>query len=113
MIIHNATFIVEARNGAGFLEWFAPLAHKAGPEGRSHLSVLRKAGNVTEGDENEVLHTAGGEGEPLSVAFQAEFDTENEMTKWIGSRFRPIASAFGRRYANAGMVFTSVSERIF
>lgn len=113
MIVHNATFMVEAHKGAEFLEWFAPLAHKAGPDGCCHLSVLREAGNVKRSDGGEDLHPVGRQGEPLSVAYQAEFESENEMSRWLSSRFRPLAAAFERRYINAGMVFTSVSERIF
>lgn len=113
MIIHNATFMVERQVGAEFLDWFAPLAHKAAPEGRAHLSVLREAGNINKKRGEEELHSVGADEEPLSVAFQVEFESVEDMDKWIGSRFRPLAAAFERRYVNAGMIFTSVSERIF
>mgnify|MGYP000776646298 CR=1 FL=1 len=113
MIIHNATFMVERQMGAEFLDWFAPLAHKAAPVGRAHLSVLREAGNINKKGGEEKLHPVGTDGEPLSVAFQVEFESVEDMDKWIGSRFRPLAAAFERRYVNAGMIFTSVSERIF
>lgn len=113
MIVHNATFMVEKQRGVEFLEWFAPLAHKAGPEGRCHLSVLREAGNIKKSDGDEELHAVDRNGEPLSVAFHVEFESEQEMERWINSRFKPLAAAFERRYLHAGMIFTSVSERIF
>ncbi len=50
MLIHNATFMVDPHRGAEFLEWFAPLARKAGPEGKSRLSVMRQAGGETAGE---------------------------------------------------------------
>ncbi|MDE6339101.1 MAG: hypothetical protein K2K97_04865 [Muribaculaceae bacterium] len=102
MLIHNATFMVEQRRGAEFLEWFAPLAHKAGPEGRSHLSVMRQAGGEV-----------AGEVQPLSVAFQVEFETTEEIDDWVLHRLRPLVAAFERRFAPDAMVFTSIFETIF
>ena len=102
MLIHNATFMVDPRRGAEFLEWFAPLAHKAGPEGRSRLSVMRQAGGAE-----------AGEAQALSVAFQGEFDTMQEIDEWTAKRLRPLIAAFERRFAPEAMVFTSVFETIF
>lgn len=102
MLIHNATFMVEAQKGAEFLEWFAPLAHKAAPEGKSRLSVMRQAGGEV-----------AGEAQPLSVAFQAEFETMAEIEEWTAKRLRPLVAAFERRFAPEAMVFTSVFEEIW
>ena len=117
MYIHNATFMIEARKGVEFLEWFAPLARKAcklpvrtdgkeGEEGEEefigHLSVLKEA----QGHEP-------GSGEPLSVAFQVEFEDMSRLHEWREKRLRPLISAFERRFAPEAMVFTSVFESIF
>lgn len=107
MLVFNSTYIIDREKGCEFLEWFAPLAHKAGPEGRAHLAVLKGGLDKLDGlDESDRQ-------EPLSVAFQVEFDSRQEMNKWIASRFRPLAAAFERRYSPPGMIFTSISERIF
>lgn len=102
MLIYNATFMVDPQRGAEFLEWFAPLAHKAGPEGRSRLSVMRQAG----GEEADASQA-------LSVAFQGEFETIDEVETWVAKRLRPLVAAFERRFAPDAMVFTSVFESIF
>ncbi|MBD5340249.1 MAG: DUF4286 family protein [Muribaculaceae bacterium] len=102
MLIHNATFMVEPQRGAEFLEWFAPLAHKAGPEGKSRLSVMRQAGGAV-----------AGEAQALSVAFQGEFDTMEEIELWTSKRLNPLVAAFQRRFAPDAMVFTSIFETIF
>lgn len=102
MLIHNATFMVDPRRGEEFLEWFAPLAHKAGPEGKSRLSVMRQAGGAP-----------AGEAQALSVAFQGEFDTMQEIDEWTAKRLRPLVAAFERRFAPDAMVFTSIFETIF
>lgn len=102
MLIHNATFMVEPERGAEFLEWFAPLARKAGPEGRSRLSVMRQAGGQI-----------AGEAQALSVAFQGEFESMVEIEEWTAKRLRPLIAAFERRFAPDAMVFTSVFETIF
>lgn len=94
--------MVEALRGAEFLEWFAPLARKAAPEGRSRLSVMRQAAGEV-----------AGAGQPLSVAFQAEFETMAEIEEWTAKRLRPLVAAFERRFAPEAMVFTSVFETIF
>ncbi len=94
--------MVDPRRGAEFLEWFAPLARKAGPEGRSRLSVMRQAGGEV-----------AGEAQALSVAFQGEFETMAEIEEWTAKRLRPLVAAFERRFAPDAMVFTSVFETIF
>lgn len=113
MLVFNSTYIIDREKGCEFLEWFAPLAHKAGPEGRAHLAVLR--GGLDRLDKLDGLDglDESDRQEPLSVAFQVEFDSRQEMNKWIASRFRPLAAAFERRYTPPGMIFTSISERIF
>lgn len=94
--------MVDPCRGAEFLEWFAPLARKAGPEGRSRLSVMRQAGGVM-----------AGETQALSVAFQGEFETMKEIEAWTTKRLRPLVATFERRFAPDAMVFTSVFETIF
>lgn len=102
MLIHNATFMVDPHRGAEFLEWFAPLARKAGPEGKSRLSVMRQAGGET-----------AGEPQALCVAFQGEFESMEDVAAWTSKRLRPLVAAFERRFAPDAMVFTSVFETIF
>ena len=114
MYIHNATFMIDAGKGGEFLEWFAPLARKScklhvysgGEEievvQKSHLSVLRETQGHRPGD-----------GEPLSVAFQVEFNDMVLLHEWREKRLRPLVSAFERRFAPEAMVFTSVFESIF
>ncbi len=114
MYIHNATFMIDGSKGVEFLEWFAPLARKACklPDHASgkemeveltgHLSVLKEAQGH-----------APGAGEPLSIAFQVEFDDMSRLNVWREKRLRPLVSAFERRYAPEAMVFTSVFESIF
>lgn len=94
--------MVDPRRGAEFLEWFTPLARKAGPEGRSRLSVMRQAGGEV-----------AGESQALSVAFQGEFETMTEIEEWVAKRLRPLVSAFERRFAPDALVFTSVFETVF
>lgn len=79
MLIHNATFMVDPQRGAEFLEWFAPLARKAGPEGKSRLSVMRQAGGET-----------AGETQALCVAFQGEFESMEDVAAWTSKRLRPL-----------------------
>lgn len=99
MLIHNATFMVAPERGAEFIDWFVPLARKAGPEGKYRVSVMRQAGG-----------TAATDGQALSVAFQAEFESMAEIGEWTGKRLRPLVAAFERRFAPEAMVFTSVFE---
>lgn len=94
--------MVDPQRGAEFLEWFAPLARKAGPEGMSRLSVMRQAGDET-----------AGETQALCVAFQGEFESMEDVAAWTSKRLRPLVAAFERRFAPDAMVFTSVFETIF
>ncbi len=94
--------MVDPQRGAEFLEWFAPLARKAGPEGKSRLSVMRQAGGET-----------AGETQALCVAFQGEFESMEDVAAWTSKRLRPLVDAFERRFAPDAMVFTSVFETIF
>ncbi len=102
MLIHNATFMIAPERGEEFLDWFVPLARKAGPEGRSHVSIMRQAGG-----------TAYSDDQAMSIAFRAEFDTMPEIAEWTAKRLRPLVAAFERRFAPEAMVFTSVFETIF
>ena len=110
MLIHNATFMVEPQKGAEFLEWFAPLARKASSGERARLSVLRNAGKAMY-TESDMLDF--DDSQPLSVAFQCEFDSMKELNEWREKRLRPLTAAFEQRYAPDAMVFTSVFEQIF
>lgn len=94
--------MVDPQRGAEFLEWFAPLARKAGPEGKSRLSVMRQAGGET-----------AGETQALCVAFQGEFESMEDVAAWMSKRLRPLVAAFERRFSPDAMVFTSVFETIF
>lgn len=101
MLIHNATFMISPSRGEEFVDWFLPLARKAGPEGKCRVSVMRQAGG-----------TAASDGQALSFAFQAEFDTMAEIEDWSARRLRPLVAAFERRFAPEAMVFTSVFETL-
>lgn len=84
-----------------FAEWFIPLARKAGPEGRCRVSMMREAGGAVSDD-----------GQAVSFAFQAEFETMAEIEAWVRGRLRPLVAAFERRFAPEAMVFTSVFETL-
>lgn len=101
MYIHNATFIVAPDREDELIDWLSTRVAKAAAGAVSRLSVLRRLSD----EEPE-------EKEAVSLAFQVEFSTMEEIERWVAESFNPLVSEFNNDFDSNGVVFCSVSETI-
>lgn len=99
MLIHNATFMMECRREAEFIEWFKENLPALGSLSNPRLSCMREAGGI------DYRHA-----EAQSVAFQTEFSDIEQAHAWSESKFASLAANFEEKFGPQAMVFVSIFE---